>query len=332
MMSRSTPTVAAIVAALTFVAALTGCSRDKRGTDLAVAVAERETPAENTAAAQPQPQDTGAETTSPPQEEAAPEEPAPQDEAAEQAKQAEKEKADKEKAEREEAEKAEKDLAAKHRKLAKLERDLAIAQQRMKRAGMAIEHAGVDGQNSIAKAEAELDIARRKLETFEEKTVPTRIARAELNLQGAEDRVLEAKQELEQLELMYKDEEFADKTKEIVLERGRRRLERSQRSLEIQRVDLATLTEKTIPVELEEHELRVREKHRALERARRSAESTRLDKQIALMGAESEITRLKTEIEVLIEEIADLKEKTEKEVEEEEEVEEEPEQDQEQRE
>ena len=314
-MFRSTPTVAAIVAALTFVAALAGCSRDKRGTDLAVAVAERETPAENTAAAQPQPDETAEQTTSPPQEEAAPEKPALQDEAAEQAKQAEKEKADKEKAEKEEAEKAEKDLAAKHRKHAKLERDLVLAQQRMKRAGMAAEHAGVDSQNSIAKAEAELEIARRKLETFKDKTVPTRIARAELNLQGAEDSVLWAKQELEHLELMYAEEEVADKTKEIVLERGHRRLERSQRSLEIQRIDLATLKEKTIPVELEEHELQTRDKQRALERTRRGAESTRLDKQIALTAAESEITRLETEIEVVREEITELKEKAEKQAE-----------------
>ena len=70
----------------------------------------------------------------------------------------------------------------------------------------------------------------------------------------------EAQQELEQLELMYSEEEFADQTKEIVLERGRRRLERTQRDLELRRADFATLQEQTLPVERREHELRVVDK------------------------------------------------------------------------
>ena len=61
-----------------------------------------------------------------------------------------------------------------------------------------------------------------------------RVSRAELGFQFAQDGAKEAEQELQQLEMMYQEDEFADKTKEIVLERGRRRLERSKRSLAIE--------------------------------------------------------------------------------------------------
>src|SRR5439155_9456262 len=157
-----------------------------------------------------------------------------------------------------------------------------------------------------------LELARRKLQHFQEHTAPTRVAQTELGLRGSEDGFKEAQEELAQLEMMYKDEQFADKTKEIVLERGRRRLERSQKDLEIRRRELADLKEKQLPLEMEEQAQAVGEKERELERLRHEEQSTKLDKQIGIMSAEFEIARLQDEMTVLDKEIAAAKEKADK--------------------
>jgi hypothetical protein len=210
-----------------------------------------------------------------------------------------------------------KELRDKGRQIDKLERDLNVAHQKLEKARMSMEQTRLRNEASVAKAEAELDLAVRRLGIFNEQNVPSRIAWGELGLQNAEDRFQEAQEELDQLELMYNEDEFADQTKEIVLERGRRRLQRSQRDLELRRVDFSTLQEQTLPVERREHELGVTDKEEGLKRAHEAVATGMIDQEIGLINAEGEIIRVQNELDDAHEEIEELREevaKMEKEV------------------
>jgi len=195
-----------------------------------------------------------------------------------------------------------------HRR-AKMERDLQISRQKLTRAEMAAKHTELAHQVSLRKAEMELDLAHHKFKDYAENSVPQRIARAELNVRRSQDRLREAEQELAQLEMLYAEEEFADKTKEIVLERGKQRLERSREGHAITQRDLTILLEFTIPIEMKKKEMEVDAKERQLERSRRDAEAAALDKAIALMSAEAEVTKLETDYDALLEKIAEKKQK-----------------------
>ncbi|UCG32816.1 MAG: hypothetical protein JSU68_14260 [Phycisphaerales bacterium] len=197
------------------------------------------------------------------------------------------------------------------RKLAKLERDIEIARQKLVKAQVAGKHGQIQNQVAVAEAERELELEQRRLATFERRSAPNRIEWSRLGLLRAEDRLKEAEEELAQLELMYAEEDFADQTKEIVLERGRRRLERSRCDLELRTQDHAILTEETIPTELREHELNVEKKTEVLGKAQRDAEASALDNQIGIISAEAELARLEGEIEALREKIAKREEKDE---------------------
>ena len=202
------------------------------------------------------------------------------------------------------AEKEAEEAAADARKHAKLQRDLAIAHEKLAKARMGQAHCDAQHAAALAKTERELALEQQRRHIFTERSVPNRIGRAKLELVRTEDRAKEADEELKQLEMLYAEEEFADQTKEIVLERGRRRLARSQRDLELRRDELAVLTEKTIPLEVAEHEAKVEDKARALDKAGRDAEAARLGKHIAVMSAEAEIARLEAESKAIDEKIA----------------------------
>ncbi|MBU0616414.1 MAG: hypothetical protein KKI02_01720 [Planctomycetes bacterium] len=290
-MRRYTLMMFGILAVLALFTTLSGCK-----------MPDREAP---TAKEQAEPQPAAEEKAAP----AAP--------PAEQAKAAEPAEEQKKTASEDDLKKKRKELKKKDRQVPKLERDMNAARHKLEKARLSLEHTKLHNAAALAKAEAELDVTMRKLQTFNEQTAPSQTAWGELGLRGAEDRYQEAQEELEQLELMYNEDEFADQTKEIVLERGRRRLQRSQRDLELRRIDFATLQERTLPIERREHELRVVDKEEALKRAREKVETSMIDEEIGLINAEGEIIRLEHEMVDTHEEIEELREevaKMEKEV------------------
>lgn len=256
------------------VVALAGCAR-KRGTDMNAAVSEHESPR----AAEP------ANSEAAPA--AATEEPSKSDKPADLAAG--------EKAAKEEAEKLAKEAEQRQINRDRLARELAISRERLKQTQMAHDAAKITTDQSVAKAEKELEIARRRFETFMNQSVPNRIKSAELSYQYSQDSLKEAEEELEQLELMYKEEEFAEKTKEIVIDRAKRRIERSRTGLSIQATELSILKERTIPIETEEQRMAVEDKEKALAAAKRDAESTMLGHRINLMSGESDLKRIETE-------------------------------------
>jgi hypothetical protein len=218
------------------------------------------------------------------------EEPAAQDEADDAAKKA-----------KEEAKQA----RERQRKLVRLDHELEVARLRLSRAQLAREHAEAQFAESVSNAETDLELARVRLQDFTEVEVPQRTAWSELSLQRSEDGLKHAREELEQLELMYSEEQFADQTKEIVLERARRQLQRSERDAELRRKDHERLIEVELPLQTIEHERAVQNAERGLAQLRRGRAAEQIDQRVGVLGAEAEIVRLENERTDLMEEIAE---------------------------
>ena len=184
-------------------------------------------------------------------------------------------------------------------KRARLVRDLAIAKEKVAKAGLALTHQQADDQAELAQKAAEHKLAMTKLKDFEAHDAPQQLEEARLQLLRSEDWLKDSEEELAQLEMMYAEEDLADKTREIVLERSRRRLERARRDVALQHIALANLEEHSLPRETADLRSQMTEKARLLENLERAIEAHRLEKQIALMEAEAEVKRLKEEINKL---------------------------------
>jgi len=197
---------------------------------------------------------------------------------------------------------ADKQARERERKLARLRRQLEIAQLGVAKARTAIEHGDLKYNDALAAAETEFELAKKRLQIFQKMTVPNRLARAELELRQVEDGVTESQEELYQLELMYSDEQLADQTREIVIERAKRRLERAQRDLELRREEFRVLKEVNLPLEEQELDHAAELKKRAVLQTQRDNEPEIIDRQVAVINAELEVTRLEEEIADLVSE------------------------------
>ncbi len=195
------------------------------------------------------------------------------------------------------------------RKRARLEHSLEVAQLSLAKATIAVEQGELKYNDQLAQAEMEFELAKRRQQIFTKFTAPNRLARAELGLQQAEDGSLEAREELDQLVLMYSEEQFADQTKEIVIERAKRRLARAERDLELRRDELKTLKEVSLPLEQSEVDLAAEQRKRAALQVQRDNEGALLDRRVAALNAEAEVTRLEDELADVVEEIQDAQQK-----------------------
>ena len=190
----------------------------------------------------------------------------------------------------------EKELKEKATKLAKLNRDLPIAKEESAKAKQAVANQEAQNKESIERSQSDRDLADKKLKELSEKHAPVRLDRARYDLQNAKDWTKESEEELTQLEIMYKESDLADKTREIVIQRAKRRLESSRKNLELKDRELTNLEKATLPVEAEDLRLALLQKSQALDAAKRGAEADSRARKIDLMKAESEVLRLEQEI------------------------------------
>lgn len=118
---------------------------------------------------------------------------------------------------------------------ARLELDEATARLELVREEHRI--AEEDGATRLERARLAADRARRAIELHEQGDRERRLRGEQLRLARTGDGVGNQVQELEQLEQMYAGTSLADETKDIVLERARRSLERARESLALAEID-----------------------------------------------------------------------------------------------
>lgn len=189
----------------------------------------------------------------------------------------------------------------------KLQRELVVANEKLRKAKTASDAQAAEDRAAAEKTLASKQLADKKLADFQEQQAPLRLSRGQLDLARAEDYAKESEEELVQLEMMYKEEDLADKTREIVLNRGRRRLERAKTGLAIQVRDLKHLQQQTLVLEAEELRVTALDKSNEAAKTQRDTQSNLLDKQIEVLSAEMEITRIEEDLAALEEEAAEDK-------------------------
>lgn len=139
---------------------------------------------------------------------------------------------------------------------------------------LALKHASdeVSKALDLSRARLELEHARQSLTHFDAEGAPRRRAQDTLELTSANDRLLEQREELAQLELMYAGSELGQSTAEIVMERARRSIVRAEAALTLRQRASVELLEFELPRERElllaevaAHEVQLANAERALQ-------------------------------------------------------------------
>lgn len=146
-----------------------------------------------------------------------------------------------------------------------------------------------DLQRANVKREAER--AAADLERFLKVERPLRQAEADLAIEGARNGLVDAKEELEQLEKMYKADDLTEETEDIVLKRTQREYARSVQRLKFQEQRHLWLREITLPRDQENLEQRARETRLELERFEATATQ-------GLLKARAEVRKATQEVEL----------------------------------
>src|SRR6185503_2488134 len=149
------------------------------------------------------------------------------------------------------------------------QRELEIARSKLRVAELELALAQKTGDEEQAHKAKELELAQGELRQFDELDAPNRLARERLALTRDQDSLAEQEEELAQLEMTYAEVDLADKTREIVLGRNHRRIERAREELALAERELAKLEQHTLPRERAKLALEVVEKTHALENAQR---------------------------------------------------------------
>jgi len=182
-------------------------------------------------------------------------------------------------------------------KVADVGNQIQMARRKLDRAQMDVDQQKSDGDAAVAKATVERDLARKALAHFDAVDMPQRLAKAVLDLKDSSDYMTEQEEEMQQLELMYSKDDLADKTKEIVLARGKRRLDRAKQRYALAQKDHDDLKGVQLPEQRDKLVQALKEKELELQRAQFNAKAGAMDKETAVLAARQEIEKLGRELE-----------------------------------
>jgi multidrug efflux pump subunit AcrA (membrane-fusion protein) len=161
-------------------------------------------------------------------------------------------------------------------------------------------------QATLEDTRADLELAIRDMEGWEKHELEFRKREAEMRKQATQNYIDDQKDELAQLEAMYRDDELVDATEEIVMKRARRDLARSNKAIELQlerRDYTETFAEPAQTarkrMQLRSKELGLQQLLRTQEIDRRSREDKVLKAELAFQDQEDKLARIKRDRELL---------------------------------
>jgi hypothetical protein len=175
--------------------------------------------------------------------------------------------------------------SAGHTASAAVEAAVEIAQLELEAARLDADSTLKKAESAVADAELDLQAALAAMESFQVGR-EIRMREAAASLERSKVRLEEQKQELAELESMYAAEEFAEKTKELVLARGKNQLAAAQESLAIETLRRARLEAQELPAdELARRQALIKAEN-GLRDARKSFEAAGLRAKLGVMRAE----------------------------------------------
>ncbi len=138
------------------------------------------------------------------------------------------------------------------------------------------------------------------LTNFTDHQAPAAVETAKISLKSAQDSATHAADEFKELVAMYKADEFAEMTKELVLKRGRSRMALAKRRLEVREAKLANLQGFTNPAKLRELQGKVKDALAAMDAAKHAQEQTELEVRIGRMNAAFKAAELLRDLEAAL--------------------------------
>lgn len=177
------------------------------------------------------------------------------------------------------------------RDVAEAAHELSIARGELRVVELERESKLIAARTELQFAEEDLAAARRALEAFKAVERPRAEGESKLDLDRARHRLLDAEAELAELEAMYDADDFAEKTKELVLARGRRSLEAAQRAVALAELEHQHLVSQELPEKERELARALAEAELAAQEARRALERTTLEVDLALAKAKHELAQ-----------------------------------------
>ncbi len=152
----------------------------------------------------------------------------------------------------------------------------------------------------VEAAARDLDRARVAFRMWEKVELPLAHRSEELKAKMLADRIQDQKDELEQLEKMYRQDELVDETEEIVLKRARRNLARTLESQAIQKAQLKHQRDYTEP-------LAKKKKEEALREMGRKLAQLKVRVQLAQAQRKADLDKLRAQLSDLAVKLADLR-------------------------
>jgi len=161
---------------------------------------------------------------------------------------------------------------------------LEVARLELKAAQLEAAAQDTAAGQAVGVAETEVEQARKALEQAD-KSAAIKVRESENALKRARVRLDETKAELGELQGMYAEEDFAEKTKELVLARGQSQVDLATAELEVEGLRHDLLTRDSLPHDRAQAELALRKAEIALEAARAARDAAALRGQISLKKA-----------------------------------------------
>jgi HlyD family secretion protein len=133
--------------------------------------------------------------------------------------------------------------------------------------------------------------AAKGLELFEKVELPLALKDADMDVQRILDTMDDQREELDQLEKMYKSEELTNATAEIVVKRAKRTLDRTLVQLDMTRTRSAKTKEHDLPAQLERHKASAEEAAHSLEVLQKTGRYSRAEKEAGVVRAQLELAQ-----------------------------------------
>jgi hypothetical protein len=154
-----------------------------------------------------------------------------------------------------------------------------------------------NGKHEVEKAQADLDVFRKAQKSRE-------ADEKQLGIDSQTYRAEEAKDEQAELESMYKDDEFAKKTKELVLKRGKRQVELSDRSLSLAKREQEQFQQHTQPDRERDLQHKVDEARLDVQKAELEQRKAALEVDVQRRQAEDKVHDLEQDVKELEQKLA----------------------------
>ena len=171
------------------------------------------------------------------------------------------------------------------RKAEKKERTVTYARMELALAEMDAELELRDARLDLERASQGLQAAQRELDHFTKVERPLELEDQQMDVERSAESALEQKQELEELMKMYKAEDFAKMTKELVLQRGKFQMDMAQRESDLTKKRAADKQAHALAVKELELSLALKKAQDGVNSAESKLKKTQAKNELELMRA-----------------------------------------------